>query len=131
MRIDDFDEYDGENTLVDAETWAIVLEPALREGPGVAEAMGRLLFYLKESIELGPQGAARAINTLMEGIHIVYPYTTGFALARKLWILSLEGDLTPENEPDTLIEPAIERGWKETLKGRKRRACRRARASTV
>ncbi len=125
MGIADFDKYDSENTLVDDETWSIILEPALKDEPGVAEAMGRLLLYLKEAIELGPEGHTRAVNTLMEGIHMVYPYTTGFALSRKLWILSLEGDLTPANEPGSLIECALERGWKETTKGRRRRAARR------
>jgi hypothetical protein len=130
MEIADFDKYDGENTLVDHETWAIILEPALTDRPGVAEALGRLLLYLKEAIESGPEASDRAINTLMEGIHMAYLYTTTFGLSRKLWILSLEGDLTPANEPDSLIESAINRGWCETVKGRKRRATRRAKATT-
>ena len=127
---DDFDKYDGEDTLVDDETWAIILEPGLTDRPGVAEALGRLLLYLKEAIESGPPASAQAINTLMEGIHMVYPYTTSFGLSRKLWILSLEGDLAPANEPDSLIESAIKRGWSETVKGRRRRAARRAKATT-
>jgi hypothetical protein len=127
--LDDFDKYDIENTLVDDETWAIILEAALRDRPGVAEAMGRLLFYVKEAIELGPEGLARAVNTLMEGIHMVYPYTTAFGLSRRLWILSLEGDLTPVNEPDALIKTAIEKGWEETVTGRRRRAARRVKAT--
>jgi hypothetical protein len=36
----------------------------------------------------------------------VYPYTSSFALSRELWILSLEGYLTPANESDILIESA-------------------------
>lgn len=59
---------------------------------------------------------------------MVYPYTTGFALSRKLWILSLEGDLTPPNELDALIMAALERGLGETVAGRRQRAARRARA---
>ena len=91
----------------------------------MAEALGRLLLYLREAIELGPEGHARAVNTLMEGIRMIYPYTTGFVLSKKLWILSLEGDLTPASDPDSLIERALERGWKETTKGRRRRATQR------
>jgi hypothetical protein len=64
------------------------------------------------------------VNTLMEGIHLVYPYTTAFALSRKLWILSLEGHLTPGNEPDSTVNDAIQRGWKETARGQRRRAGR-------
>ena len=37
-------------------------------------------------------------------------------------MLSLEGYLSPPNEPDSLIEAAFERGWPETLKGRRRAA---------
>jgi len=119
-----FDQYDSENTLVDEETWNIILGPALRNEPGVGETIGRLLFYLKEAIESGPEGAARAVNTLMQGIDRVYPYTTAFALSNKLWILSLEGDLVPMDEPEPIVEAALERGWKNTVKGRKRRAAR-------
>jgi hypothetical protein len=90
----------------------------------VAEAIGRLLLYLKKTIELGPEEQALAVNTLMEGIHMLYQYTTGFALSRKLGILSVEGDLTPASDPDSLMERALETGLKETTKGRRRRATR-------
>jgi hypothetical protein len=43
MSIDDVDKYDSQNTLVDDETWAIIIEPALKDRPGVAETLGRLL----------------------------------------------------------------------------------------
>ena len=121
-----FYKYDPENTLVDEDTWNIILERGLRSEPGVAETFGRLLFYLKEAIELGPEGVARAVNTLMEGIHLVYPYTTAFGLSEKLWILSLEGDLVPMNEPEPVVEAALERGWRDTVKGRRRRAARQS-----
>lgn len=124
MGIEDFYKYDVENTLVDEVTWNIILEPALKNDPAAAEILGRLLLYLKEAIEPESARAAPAINTLMEGINLVYPYTTAFELSRKLWMLSLEGYLTPPNEPDRLIEKSLENGWKETLKGR-RRAARR------
>ena len=54
----------------------------------------------------------------------MFLYTTAFELARRLWILSLEGYLTPPNEPEPVIERALEAGWKETLSGRRRRAAR-------
>ncbi|HUK88866.1 MAG TPA: hypothetical protein VLZ81_00590 [Blastocatellia bacterium] len=42
-----------------------------------------------------------------------------FELARRPWIPSLEGHLTPPNEPEEVIEKALEAGWKETLSGRR------------
>ncbi|HUK88867.1 MAG TPA: hypothetical protein VLZ81_00595 [Blastocatellia bacterium] len=124
MKVDEMDKYDPENTLVDGVTWDIVLEPALKDDSGLAETHGRLLLYVKEAVETGSEGAAPAINTLMEGIHRMFLYTTAFELARRLWILSLEGYLTPANEPEPVIEKALEAGWKETVSGRRRRAAR-------
>src|ERR1700733_7158424 len=121
MKVDDVDKYDPENTLVDDVTWDIVLEPALKDDPGVAEILGRLLLYVKETIESGPEEAAPASNTLMEGIHRVFLYTTTFELARRLWILSLEGYLTPPNEPEPAIKKALKAGWSETLWARRPR----------
>jgi hypothetical protein len=74
MKVDDLDKYDPENTLVDDVTWDIVLEPALKDDPAVAEILGRLLLYVKETVESGPEEAAPASNTLMEGIHRVFLY---------------------------------------------------------
>jgi hypothetical protein len=124
VKVDDLDKYDPENTLVDDVTWDIVLEPALKDDPAVAEILGRLLLYVKETVESGTEGGSPASNTLMEGIHRVFLYTTTFELARRLWILSLEGYLTPANEPEPVIKRALEAGWKETLSGRRRSAVR-------
>jgi hypothetical protein len=124
MKVDDVDKYDSENTLVDDVTWDIVLEPALKDDPGVAETHGRLLLYVKEAVETGSEGSAPAGNTLMEGIHRVFLCTHAFELARRLWVLSLEGYLTPPNEPEPVIKKALEAGWSETLSGRRRSAAR-------
>ena len=106
------------------------MEPALKDDPGVAEILGRLLLYVRETVESGPEEAAPASNTLMEGIHRVFLYTHAFELARRLWILSLEGYLTPTNEPEPVIKKALEAGWKETLSGRRRSAARARKAKS-
>jgi hypothetical protein len=60
----------------------------------------------------------------------MFLYTPAFQLARRLWILSLEGYLTPPNEPEPVIEKALETGWKETLFRRRRRATRARKAKS-
>ncbi|HEV2707260.1 MAG TPA: hypothetical protein VGV59_15170 [Pyrinomonadaceae bacterium] len=41
----------------------------------------------------------RASQTLLNGIELIYPHTTAHQAALKLYLLSLEGDLKPQDEP--------------------------------
>jgi hypothetical protein len=96
----------------------------LKTTPALPKFLARLLLYVKETVDSGSEEAAPAGNTLMEGIHRVFLYTHAFELARRLWVLSLEGHLTPPNEPEPVIKKALEAGWSETLSGRRRSAAR-------
>jgi hypothetical protein len=96
--------------LADDETWAVILEPALWKDSTAVEALARLLFRLKKAIDDGPEGAMQASETLQHGIEAMYLHTKAHQAALKLYILSLEGDLKPEDEPLNLINAAIERG---------------------
>jgi hypothetical protein len=98
------------NLLVDDETWTAILEPSLCKDSAGIEALARLLFTLKKAIDSGPEGAMRASQTLLNGIELIYLYTNAHKAALKLYVLSLEGDLKPEDEPLQLINSAIERG---------------------
>ena len=44
----------------------------------------------------------------------MYSYTNAHKVALELYVLSLEGDLRPEDEPLNLITAAIERGQSRT-----------------
>jgi hypothetical protein len=99
-----------ENLLADGGTWRAILEPALCQDSAAVETLARLLFSLKKAIEDGPDGANCAIKALSDGIEFIHPYTKAHQAALRLYILSLEGNLNPPDEPLNLIKAAIERG---------------------
>lgn len=85
--------------LADDETWTAILKPAVCQDVAAIECLARLLFTLKRAIDSGPEGAMRASQTLLNGIELIYPHTTAHQAALKLYLLSLEGDLKPQDEP--------------------------------
>ncbi|MDT4895245.1 MAG: hypothetical protein QOH25_322 [Acidobacteriota bacterium] len=52
----------------------------------------------------------QASKTLLNGIELIYLHTSAHKAALKLYVLSLEGKLKPQDEPLNLINAAIERG---------------------
>lgn len=106
-------EYSDQNLLADDEVWAAVLEPELCKGSAAVEILARLLLTLKKAIDGGPEGAMRASNTLLCGIESIYLYTNTHKAALNLYVLSLEGNLKPEDEPLNLINTAVERHLSE------------------
>lgn len=99
-----------ENLLADETTWTAILEPALCQDPAAAECLARLLFTIKKAIDSGADGVRQASRTLSHGIELIYPYTNAHKAALELYLLSLEGDLRPQDEPVNLINTAIKRG---------------------
>jgi hypothetical protein len=95
--------------LADEEDWTAILEPALCHDAAAAECLARLLFRIKRAIDSGPEGALQASRTLLDSIELLYLYTTAHKAAVKLYVLSLEGDLKPQDEPLNLINAALER----------------------
>src|SRR2546421_12051084 len=98
------------NVLADDGTWKAILEPALCQDSAAVEALALLLFTIKKAIDSGPEGAMRASETLLNGIKLIYLYTDSHKAALRLYVLSLEGTLKPQDEPLQLINAAIERG---------------------
>jgi len=102
-----------QNPLGDEDAWNDALGPGLKGHPEIAEEFARLLSVLKNSAEPGV-GAMEAIAGVFDSaIHLMFPYTITYRIARELWMLSLRGVLEWKNEPDQLIEPAIEQGNRE------------------
>lgn len=99
--------------LVDRKTWTAILEPALCTDSAAVECLARLLFTIKKAIDDGPDEARRASNTISAGIELIYLYTDAHKAALKLYLLSLTGQLKPQDEPLRLVNEAIER---ETIK---------------
>ena len=96
--------------LADEEGWAAILEPALRQDAAAVECLARLLFTIKRAIDSGPEGAMQASKMLLDGIESIYLHTNAHKAAVKLYVLSLEGNLKPQDEPLNLINAALERG---------------------
>jgi hypothetical protein len=101
-----------EHLLADEEDWAAILEPALRQDAAAIECLARLLFRIKRAIDSGPEGAMQASGALLDSIELLYLHTTAHKAAVKLYVLSLEGNLKPQDEPLNLINAALERGGK-------------------
>jgi hypothetical protein len=106
-------ECQSESLLADDETWRAILEPALCKDSAAVELLARLFFTLKRAIDSGPEGVERASHTLLRGIELMYLHTNTHKAALKLYVLSLEGNLKPKDEPLHLINAAIERGTGE------------------
>ena len=99
-----------EHLLVDEEDWTAILEPTLCQDAAAIECLARLLFRIKRAIDNGPEGTMQASRALLNSIELLYLYTNAHKAAVKLYVLSLEGSLKPQDEPLNLINAALERG---------------------
>lgn len=100
----------SEKLLADDETWTAILEPFLCQDEIAVELLAHLLFTISKAIDSGPEGAILASKTLLDGIKLIYLHTKSHKAALKLYLLSLEGNLKPRDEPLNLLNGAIERG---------------------
>jgi hypothetical protein len=95
---------DCQDLLIDEETWQAI------DDPKTAEYIARRLFVIKEAIDSGSDGAREASGAILANIEAAYLHTDAHRAALKLYLLSLTGQLKPEDEPLRLINGAIERG---------------------
>jgi hypothetical protein len=102
-------EYDSQNLLADDETWTAILEPDLCRNSVAVETLARLLFEIKKAISSGPEGIIQASNTLQNGIEQIYLHTDEHKAALKLFLVSLDGNLKPQDEPLRLVNAALAR----------------------
>ena len=111
--------------LADDEDWLTFLNPTLCKAVA-AESLTHLLFRIKQAVESGPDGVQQASAALLVGIRSLYLHTATHEAAVELYLLSLTGDLTPQDEPLQLLKAAIERGKAKmeriTPRSRKKRA---------
>jgi hypothetical protein len=95
---------DCQDLLIDEQTWQAIHNPA------TADSIALELFSLKAAIDSGPDGAKEASAALLANIEATYLHTDAHRAALKLYLLSLTGQLKPEDEPLQLINAAIKRG---------------------
>jgi hypothetical protein len=109
---------------IDSEMWEIITEE-FQDDPGGANTLAHVLFDLRAAMTSGRKVRLQMAASLTEGIRTAYLYTNEHKLAAQLYELELSGDLTPENEPLTLLEGAIERGSREVKNGLRRQKRRK------
>lgn len=112
---------DNHGLLIDEETWQAIGDPA------TAEFIARGLFALKQAIDSGADGVKEASAAIQADIEAAYLHTDAHGAALRLYLLSLTGLLTPQNEPLPLINGAIQRGVTEIEAAREGRAARKRR----
>lgn len=117
--------------LIDYENWAAILEPILCQDSAAVECLARLLFRIKKAIDNGPDGVEQARKALLAGIETAYLYTDAHKAALKLYLLSLTGQLKPQDEPLQLINEAIKRGTIEGELRKTKQALKKKRRSSV
>jgi hypothetical protein len=110
-----------QDLLIDEPTWQAISDPK------TAESIARELFILKEAIDSGPEGAREASEAILANIASAYLHTDAHSAAVKLYLLSLTGQLKPEDEPLQLINGAIERGIAQINLTKKERARKKRR----
>jgi len=111
---------DSDNIAVDRETWEICFREVLEKSPELAERLARILFWLRDAVQNGPEGVAEASNSLTEGIEFAYLYTDAHRIAFKLFLFYIDGHLELPDEPKRLIGEAVARGAANAKKFRKR-----------
>lgn len=104
---------DHQELLIDEQTWRAI------DDPRTAEYIARTLFVLKGRIEAGPDEVREASEAILANIEAAYLHTDAYRAALKLYLLSLTGQLKPEDEPLQLINGAIERGARRVELARK------------
>jgi hypothetical protein len=107
---------DGQDLLIDERIWQAI------DDPRTAEHIARTLFDIKEAIESGPEGVREASGAILTNIEAAYLHTEAHRAAVRLYLLSLTGQLKPEDEPLQLINGAIRRGESRVERARKGRA---------
>ena len=110
-----------QDLLIDEQTWQAINDPK------TADLIARGLFIFKGAIDSGHEGAREASDAILADIEAAYLHTDAHRAAVRLYLLSLTGQLKPEDEPLQLINGAIERGVARIEVARKGRAKKKRR----
>lgn len=104
---------DEENLLFSREELAEDVDAILKGDEHSPEALARLFVLLGQAIDGGIEGAVRTRDTLRAAVEVIYPYSSAYSAALKLYRLSVEGELKVADEPVKLMNAAIERNRKK------------------
>ncbi|MGH9762528.1 MAG: hypothetical protein ACREDR_44435 [Blastocatellia bacterium] len=102
--------FDWDNLLMDHGTWPSYFEEVFENFSDAAENMARVLYEILDAIQNGPEGIAKTINTLKDGIEYAYQFTEAHKLGLKLYLFYLDGKLEISDQPERVLSRAVERG---------------------
>jgi len=98
----------------DEDEWLDTFREYLCGRPELAEHVARIWFALIEHLSAnsetgGPEGVRNARFILKQALRLTYPFTRSYRLAYRNYLLSLSGQLKPEDEPAHLLKASIAR----------------------
>ena len=98
----------------DEDEWLDTFREYLCGHPELAEHVARIWFALIEHLSVnsetgGPEGVRNARFILNQALRLTYPFTRSYRLAYRHYLLSLTGQVKPEDEPEHLLKTSIAR----------------------
>src|SRR5262245_3162651 len=114
MSIADRPEFANDIWLMQKEELDAYFDDILRDDEEAADSLARVLVRIWDAMEESPSGLMRAKNTMKDAIELLYLRTDVHHAAFNLYILSLQGQLKPEDEPLALINSAMTRRTPKT-----------------
>jgi hypothetical protein len=125
---DEIDKAGEGDYVMDLDTLETYFETMIVNTCEAYDLLAAFLVQLKTELELGPPGITPVSNTLDDGIDFAFRQSKAYRLSRELFLMSYRGVLQPQEEPERLIGPVLERARKEyeqdTAKWKRRRSKR-------
>src|ERR1700733_2422752 len=110
----------------DEDEWLDTFREYLCGHPELAEHVARIWFALLEHHSQGPEGVRDARFIIKQALSLTYPFTRSYRLAYRHYLLSLTGQVKPEDEPNNLLKASIARMKASIAEERKARKAREA-----
>jgi hypothetical protein len=103
----------------DEDEWLDFFREYLCGHPELGEHVARIWFALIEHLGQGPEGVRDARFILKQAMRLTYPFTRSYRLAYRHYLLSLTGQVKPEDEPEHLLKASIARAKAQIAEARK------------
>ena len=105
----------------DEDEWLDFFREYLCGRPELAEHVARIWFALFEHHNEGPEGVRNARFIINQALRLTYPFTRSYRLAYRHYLLSLSGQVKPEDEPNNLLKASIARAKASIAEARERK----------
>lgn len=95
--------------LFEREDLALTIDLVLESDEHAALFLGQLFVSFRQAIDSGLHGINETRRALVTAIELIYLHSPAHEAGLNLYRLSLEGELKVEDEPERLINAAIQR----------------------